>query len=108
MDLPLIIGRYVPEIAGMAVGVIGQSMLVPLRVVVPAGAHRIGRGAIAVLVDVKSVLLPRPQTFQIRNHFYRLAGLSETHHPPALLAGSRRKHSYRVLGAGTLRASQPN
>ena len=83
-------------------------MLVAFRVIVASGAHAIGSRAVAVLMDMEGMFLPRIQAFEIRDHFDRLAFLREANHPMALLAGSRVQHGHSLLSSGIFGREQIN
>ena len=87
MGFSLIVRLDISKIARMPILTLGQAMLVSLRVIVPASAHSIGCGAVAILVNVKGVLLAGCQALKLGNHLHRVTFLSEVHHPVTLLAG---------------------
>lgn len=96
MGFSLIVRLDISKIARMPILTLGQAMLVSLRVIVPASAHSIGRGAVAILVNVKGVLLAGRKAFKVGNHLHRIAFLSEVHHPVTLLAGCRVQNCHGI------------
>ena len=63
----------------MALVRVGQTVRIPLWIVVASCAHPIHRAAIPVLMDVDGVLLPRIQTLDVRDDFYLVSILGKFH-----------------------------
>ena len=70
----------------MAILSFRQAVLMTFRVVMATGAHAIGCGAIAVLMNMEGALLVCRESFEIRNYLYRIALLRKAHHATTLLA----------------------
>src|SRR6267142_1314492 len=87
MSLALLFGLHVSKVARVPILTVGQTMLVPFRVIVASGAHAVRGRAIAILMDVEGVLLASRESFKVGDHLHRFAFLSEAHHAMALLPG---------------------
>ena len=96
MRLALVVRLDISEIPGVPVFTIWQPVLVAFRIIVAARAHAVRRRAIAILMDVESVLLAGNESFNIGDHLHRIALLGEAHHAMALLTSCGVQNSQRV------------
>jgi hypothetical protein len=58
VGLALVVGLDISQVTSVPVFVVRQTVLVTFGVIVTSGAHAVRRRAIAILMDVESVLLP--------------------------------------------------
>ena len=77
MRLALVVSGEVAQIARMPRLLVGQTVLMTFGIVVAARAHAVGRSAVAKLMDVEGVFLPRIQPFNVGDDFHRIAFLRE-------------------------------
>lgn len=66
----VIIGLDIAEVTGVPVFCGWQCMLMAFRVIVAAGAHAVHGRAVAVLVDMKGVLLAGVKAFKVGHDFH--------------------------------------
>src|SRR5688572_6500387 len=82
------VGREVAEVAGVALGLVGEPVLVLLRVVVAAGLHAVG-AALGAFVHVHGVLLVGGQAFDPGDNAQLAVGLFDEADSALGLAGGR-------------------
>ena len=90
--LAVVVRLEVSQIARVPVFRLRQTVLMVFRIVVAAGAHAVGRAAIAELMNVERVLLSRSQPFNVGHNFHRVAVLGEAHGAVAFVARGRVQH----------------
>ena len=86
VGLPIVVRLDVSQIPRMSVCCVWQTVLMAFGIIVASGTHSIRRRTIAVLVDMKGVLLARRETLDIGNDLHRITLLGKTHNTMAVLA----------------------
>jgi len=89
MSLALLVCLHISQVACMSIFTIRQTMLVAFRVIMAPCAHAVRGRAIAILMDVESMLWAGRESLDVGDYFHRVAILGEAHHTTALLTGCR-------------------
>src|SRR3954468_16443924 len=98
MSFAALVCLKISQIARVALFLFRQAVFVGFGVIMAAGAHSVRGRAVAELMNMNGMLLPRIKSFDIRDDFYASALLSEPNRAHCFIALRRMQHGHGLSG----------